>query len=244
MVDRVRRMGRALPGSETAAYVDVLLAAIGGDARGAQELARELLSAFPASAALHYAVLQPRLAAIAAGQIDPQTAELIRGLPQTAAAVVQGSQHLAQSRYGELSQLESVLAQTRSTDPWYADAILLRAEWRSRVSNAGIAQRLSDEAITMLDRLALVQPSLPLFAIRTRAAINANRPDVLAESAWSVLQWTMATTRPSPEGRARSQTTLRELRRLLDGKDSDPRVDARRLREVRGRIDEAIAKLS
>ena len=96
----------------------------------------------------------------------------------------------------------------------------------------------------MLDRLAVVQPSLPLHVLRARAAISADRPDVLIESVWQVAQWTSAVTRDSPDARARARDTLNELLQLLAGRESDSRVNARRLAEVRDSIQNAIVRFS
>ena len=89
-----------------------------------------------------------------------------------------------------------------------------------------------------------MQPSLPAFAIRARAAINADRPDVLLESVANVAQWASALgANAGPEARARSRATLAELLKLLEGREKDGRVDAARLEEVRGRINDAIRGL-
>ena len=96
----------------------------------------------------------------------------------------------------------------------------------------------------MLDRLAVVQPSLPVHVLRARAAIAADRPEVLVEAVWQVAQWTSAMTRDSADARSRARDTLNELLQLLAGRDSDPRVDARRLSEVRDSIQTAIVRLS
>ena len=143
-----------------------------------------------------------------------------------------------------LADLDSVLAGANWTDPWFSDATLLRAEWRVRVSNPGLARSLADEAIGMLDRLAVVQPSLHVHVLRARAAIAADRPDVLVESVWQVAQWTTATTGDSAEARSRARDTLTELLQLLTGREIDSRVDARRLSDVRDSIQNAIVRLN
>jgi len=244
MVDRVRRMGSLLAGSEAGGYIEVLLASFTAGPGRSQSLARELLAAYPQSSLLRYTLLQPQLGAIARGEPGADTANLLAGLPPSAVAVAQGSRALELRRFADIAQLDGVLAEAKWTDLWYADATQLRAEWRSRVVNEDQRRRLSDEAITMLDRLSLAQPSQSLYALRTRAALNADRPDVLAESVWNLLQWTLATTGNTPESRARARATLTELKGLLEGKESDPRVDARRVLEIRERVEESLARIS
>ena len=104
--------------------------------------------------------------------------------------------------------------------------------------------RLADQAISLVDRAVVVQPSLPMFAVRARAALAADRPDVLLESVASVVQWTFAQGIP-PAGppRERALRSLEDLRRILATTTLEQRVDATRLAEVRGRIAEAMGRL-
>jgi hypothetical protein len=152
---------------------------------------------------------------------------------------------MVQGKFQDLAAMDDLLAEARWTDLWYLDALLLRAEWRSRVSNPGVRSRLSDQAIALVDRAVVVQPSLPMFAVRARAALSADRPDVLLESVASVAQWTVATAAGGNAAlRARSRASLEELARLLDKQEPDPRVNAVRLAEVRAGIQDAIRSLT
>jgi hypothetical protein len=245
VVDRVRRMGGHLGQGEQGQYVRLLLLGAGGNVDMAYRLARESLAAFPQSALLRFAALQPSLGAMARGQVTPEQQALVAALPPSAQATVLGAQYLLQGKFSELAQLDAALAEARWTDLWYVEALQLRAEWRSRVSNPGLSRSLGDQAIALIDRIALVQPSLPAFAIRARAALNADRPDVLVESVANVAQWAAAMgSNAGAESRARSRSTLTELLKLLDGREKDGRVDAARLEEVRGRINDAIRGLA
>jgi predicted membrane-bound spermidine synthase len=244
VVDRVRRMGGFLGQGEQGQYVRMLLLGTSGNVDAAYRLARESLVAWPQSALLRYAALQPQIGPIARGEATAEQQALIAELPASAQATVRGAQFLLQGKFAELAELDAALAESRWTDLWYVEALQLRAEWRSRVSNPGLSRSLGDQAIALIDRIALVQPSLPAFAIRARAAINADRPDVLVESVANVAQWAAALgTNAGAEARTRARVTLTELLKLLDGQEKDPRVDAVRLDEVRGRISDAIRGL-
>ena len=211
----------------------------------AQQVARDALAAYPQSDLLRYAVLQQGLGPIARGQVSTEQRALIGAMPASAQAAVLGAQYLLQGKYGELAKLDAALAEARWTDLWFVEALQLRAEWRSRVSNQGLSRSLGDQAIALVDRIVIIQPSLSAYAIRARAAINADRPDVLVESVANVAQWAAALgTNASGEARERSRATLGELLKLLDGRDKDERVDAVRLQEVRTRIDQAIRGLN
>jgi hypothetical protein len=243
-VDRVRRLAANLGQGEQGLYVRMLLVGALGNLETSRRLAREAVAAYPQSVLLRYAALQPSIGRLARGESLPEAAELLAGLPPDARATVDGARLLLQDRYAELAQLDGLLAQARSTAPWYMDAVQLRAEWRSRVSNPGVSRALADQAIALLDGILVVQPSLPAYAIRARAALNAGRSDVLLESVANVAQWTVALGGGTgAEQRARSRASLQELLKLLEGRERDPGVDADRLAEVRTRIGDAMRDL-
>jgi spermidine synthase len=245
VVDRVRRVAANLGEGEQGLYVRTLLLNAAGSFDASRRLAREAVAAYPQSALLRYAALQPVIAQLARGEAEPDAAARLAGLPPSARAAAEGPRLLVQGRFAELSQLDPVLAEARFTDLWYPDALQLRAEWRSRVTNPGISRALADQAISLLDGIVVVQPSLPAYAIRARAALSAGRGDVLVESVANVLQWTLALAGPGATGeaKARSRASLEELLKLLEGRDKDPGVDAERLAEVRTRIGDAIRSL-
>ena len=244
IVDRIRRMGEALGPTDAGGYAQLVLLAGAGERERSAAFGRELAARFPASAPLQFALLQPSQAAIARGEVSADVARSIASMPPSAQASFRGSQLLLKRDFTALADLDAILASARWTDPWFSDATLLRAEWRVRVSNPGLARTLADEAIGLLDRLAVVQPSLPVHVLRARAAISADRPEILVESVWQVAQWTSATTRDSADARSRARDTLNELLQLLSGRESDPRINARRLSEVRDSIQTAIARLN
>ncbi len=237
VVDRVRRMAQAVPDPATRGYIEVVLLAALGEQQRAAALARELAALHPRDPRLRYVTLQAELARVRTDTRAPGPLEsAIAALPASAQATLRGVALLRAQRFDELARLDPLLAAAAWTEPWFADALQLRAEWRSRVTNPGVSKALADEAIAMLDRLAVVQPSLGLHVLRSRAALTADRPDVLVEAVAQIAQWTTALARSDPATEQRSATTLRELLSLLDGRDSDSRVDKARIAEVRERI--------
>ena len=244
-LDRVRKLSRFLGDTPAARYTQVLLYAVAGQSDQARQFTRESLAAFPGSDTLRYASLQPFIGAIARGTADKELMSTITALPTSAQATLQGTRNLLAGKFGDLAQLDASLAEARWTDLWFADAQQLRAEWRSRVANPEISRSMADQAITLVDRLLVIQPSLAMFAVRARAALNADRPDVLVESIANVAQWTAAQSASGgSESRDRSRAQLTELLKLLEGRDADARVNPRRLSEVRARIDEALKRMS
>jgi spermidine synthase len=245
VVDRVRRMTALIPFADQRGYAQVLLTGSLGDAPRADALARELAATSPGNSRLLFTALQGEFNRAARGEqassIDAERAA--SALPVSAQATLRGVRLLRAQDLGGLAQLDAALAEAVWTDPWFADAVQLRAEWRARVANPEVAKAYADEAIALLDRLAVVQPSLALHVLRSRAALTGDRPDVLIESVAQIASWTVATTGRAEPARARSRTTLNELLALLADRDADKRVDVTRLEEVRARIRTALEEL-
>ena len=243
--DRIRRMLPHTPDPAARQYLQTVLIAAGGAGERSRAFAREAMAARPDSPLLGYSWLQTQLGQIARGAVTSEAGATISRLPPSAQASLRGSQLMIQGKFQDLAAMDDLLAEAHWTDLWYLDALLLRAEWRSRVSNPEVRSRLSDQAIALVDRAVVVQPSLPMFAVRARAALSADRPDVLLESVASVAQWTVATAAGGNAAlRARSRASLEELARLLDKQEPDPRVNAVRLAEVRAGIQDAIRSLT
>jgi spermidine synthase len=246
VVDRVRRMTALIPFADQRGYAQVLLTGALGDAPRADALARELAATSPGNSRLLFTALQGEFNRAARGEppssIDAERATT--ALPVSAQATLRAVRLLRAQDMGGLAQLDPALAEAGWTDPWFADAVQLRAEWRARVANPEVARAYADEAIALLDRLAVVQPSLGLHVLRSRAALTGDRPDVLIESVAQITSWTIATTGGTESARARTRTTLNELLALLADRDADPRVDVTRLKEVRERIRTALEELS
>jgi spermidine synthase len=243
-VDRIRRMVPHVEDAAVARFLQAMLIASAGDGARARQLTLEASAADPGNALLGFAYLQGAIGQIARGELDEDLRARVARLPAAAQATLQGARLLTEGRLQELAALDGLLASARWTDPWHLDAVLLRAEWRSRVATPELRGRLADQAISLVDRAVVVQPSLPMFAVRARAALAADRPDVLLESVASVVQWTFAQGIP-PAGppRERALRSLEDLRRILATTTLEQRVDATRLAEVRGRIAEAMGRL-
>jgi spermidine synthase len=244
MADIARRLGDA-PAST---YIRSLLLDVGGEPAAAHELLGAARLRWPDSALLTYAWAQPLQRSLAPGADEPALRvaldSAIAQLPAPAQAALNGIAALRAGRIGDIAAADALLASARWSEAWAPDAQQLRAEWRSRVSNPELAPALADQSIAIIDRLALLQPAAPLFAIRARAALAAQRPDVLLESAFSMTQWTLAAASGAPpEARARARAALQELLTLLASQKDDQRMDGVRLAEIRSRIDDAIEKL-
>ena len=237
VMDRVQRMAALLPAAPDRGYARMVLLGAAGQGERALALAREIATTYPGHAPAVYAALQPQFNRAARGEAPDAAAQTaIASLPDSAQATLRAALMLRQNDLAGLSQLDPVLASARWTDPWFADSVQFRAEWRARVSNPDVGRALADQAIAMLDRLGVVQPSLRLHVLRSRAAMTADRPEVLIEALAQAAQWSAALAGTNPASRPQLQTTTREMLQLLDGREADARVDPVRLEEVRRQI--------
>jgi spermidine synthase len=242
VMDRVRRMAALIPYPDQRGYAQALLTGANGDATRADAMIRELAMTAPGNSRLLYTAVQAQLeqAARASRAVPADLERAIAALPVSAQATLRGVRLLRAQDLGGLAQLDAALAEAEWTDPWFADAVQLRAEWRARVANPEVAKAYADEGIALLDRLAVVQPSLGLHVLRSRAALTADRPDVLIESVAQITSWTVALAGRTQSAQARTRTTLNELLSLLKDRERDTRVDKVRLEEVRAKIRSAL----
>ena len=136
-----------------------------------------------------------------------------------------------------LPALDAVLAQSGWTDSWHAEAVLMRADWRLHVANPQYRARYGRDALLLLDELALTQPSMTTLALRARAAIAINRPDILlesingyAESVEAMVNYFALADLPGVRG------NLESLNKDLASMRTNPQVETARVDEVRAKL--------
>jgi hypothetical protein len=111
-----------------------------------------------------------------------EIAEVAAGLNAPAAQVLTAARHAFKSEWREVALADAALAEIPWTSVWYSESLELRVNWRLWVTDARNRKRFGDEAISMIDRLAIMSPTLNLYGLRTRAGFAADRPEVVVES--------------------------------------------------------------
>ncbi len=234
---RIQRMGRAIEEPSTAAYVMAIAHSVGGDPRGSTRLLEESLGLDPLNGAARFELVRPWLYALAQNRAPEPARVLARGLQGSAATLIEAGRHAGAGDWAELPPLDAVLQSARWTDAWYFETVQIRAEWRTRVSNPDRRARLGREALALLDDAMIVQPTPAMHSLRARAAIAADRPEVLVESIYRFSRGTLndaahAGEQALPQMRGSIDTLIK----LIDGLGDDPRVRKERRDEVRAHL--------
>lgn len=243
--DRIQRLGALLGDTPQGAYVRALSVILSGDLAAGQRLFHAALLRFPRDAELRFEVVRPHLAALARGTAPPAIAEIAGGLTGEPRLVLDALTQAAQSQWDHLLQSDSALAAVTWTRPWAVDALQVRIDWRTRVATPQVKRAYADEALALVDRALVVQPTSALFGLRARAAIAADRPDVIVESISSYAQAMYATASRQPQGaqRARARTTLQGLAQVLELTAARAPSSAQRAEAVRAGVLESLSKL-
>ncbi len=222
-----------------------LSAMTGGDTAAGLRLYRESLARFPEDPELRFETVRPFLASLARGAAPPGIAEIARGLAGEPRLVLDAIGAVAHQRWDDLVAMDRDLAAVSWMRPWAVDALQVRVDWRTRVATPQARRAYGDEALALLDRALVVQPTSALFWLLTLAALSADRPDAIVESISSYAQAMYATASRRPAGPQREQAsrTLQGLTRVLDQTAQRAPATARRAASVRANLQESLRKL-
>ncbi len=231
--DRAAALAAAIPDPGERNLALALLYRAGGNEAEAQKLLGEIEAPLDVSPMVSFAKLQPRLTEMAG---DPATRDellvLAQGLSDSAAAVVRGTDLRNREKWEALRELEGALARTRPEEPWYAQALELRASWRTYLRSES-PRALGEEAVLMCDRLLAIEPFQQHLLLRAEAAKRADQPHALLES---VREWSKGTAQVLASGqtdlRAFVAQTARALTRKIGPLTVDERVQEQRVQEV------------
>ena len=234
--ERARALVRVLPAGAARQLALAELQAEAGEGRRALGSARAATRADPEDAQARYFVFRQQL-----GSPDAQLA--LQGVTGSAQAVGRGWQLLQERSWSELAALDEALSLSRVTDLWYPDAALLRARWRSQPGPD--RERLTREALRIVDSAWLLARDFRLHLERLWIALQLGDEDVLVESALAVVDILLArreasesaSAPPDPASRAVMQQQLRGVIRALD-RDFGPEA-----RDRAGRVSEAARNL-
>jgi len=234
--ERAWNMGKILGDSADGEYVRAFAWRMQRQQQRSIEMLRLAIDQYPDSEPLRQEYLRNQIGALAGGSATPEVRAVAAGLSGPSTALLEAAGHAARSEWAQVADRDASLAEISWDDAWYPEALEMRVNWRTRVTDADRARHFAEESILMIDRLTQMNPTLQLYAMRSRAGFTAKRPGVVLESVSNYVRLASGMAR----ARVLSQEDLRRdapsLRGMVDDAAKLPGADARRADEVRAEI--------
>jgi spermidine synthase len=241
LADRVARMAHILAGDARGEYLRAFFYRMTHQVQRSNELLRLAIDDYPADDSLRLDFLRNWFGELSADTAPPEIAEVAASLNPRPASVLAASKHAAKNEWREVAMADSELAEVPWTDVWYAEALELRANWRIHITSPKERVRYAEEAIMMIDRLAIMSPTLNLYGLRARAGYAANRPDIVVESVSNYARLALGMVGAGLNTLESLEGNLKALRGALDNVSTLPGADAARIAEVREEIRKLLA---
>jgi spermidine synthase len=236
LADRVGRMSQILGATAEGEYARMTYYRMRRDQQRAVELLKIAIDEFPRDESLRADYLRASLALLARDAAAPEVNEIAARLTGAGIPLLSAARNAAKSEWRDVARADALLAEVPWTDPWYPEAIELRINWRTRVTNPEQQKRFGDEALTMIDRLAIMSPTLGLYGLRARAGFASKRPGVVVESVSNYARLAAGMVRSNVNTAESLRQDTRALTEILDDAEKLPGVDLARLAEVRAEV--------
>jgi spermidine synthase len=235
LADRGLRIANALGKSADGEYARAFSLRLRREFPRSMQYLRLAIDEYPAVPALRLEYLKPSFGPLALGRAAPEDVELATGLDDTGRFVLATASHAARDEWRQVAAADDRLAEIPLTYEWFTEVTELRVNWRIRVNQH--RRRFADEAITMIDRISVMNPTLGLHGLRARAGFAAERPDIVLESIFNYIKLGTNMVRSGVVAPNSFTSDANTLRSLLDEAARMPGVDAKRLAEVRQIVD-------
>jgi hypothetical protein len=236
LTDRLRSMAQILGESADGEYARAFYYRMIRQTQRSTELLRLAIDQYPGYAPLREEYLRNFFAELARDQASPEVADVAKPLQGSSAALLAAARHAARAEWREVAVADTGLAEISWTDAWYPEALDLRVDWRTRMTTGEQTVRYGEESIPMIDRMAIMNPTLSLYGLRARAGFAARRPDVVIESVYNYARLAMHMARVDAITRDALRRDSRSLGEILDDAATMPGADAVRIGEVRQEV--------
>lgn len=153
-----------------------------GNTERAQEILETALSAMPDNNQVKYALVVPWLKRIELEDTPQAIRTIAESMTGGGRAVIEASKAITAKNLQAVADLDRQLGAVGPAAPWFAEAVKLRVDWRSGVSNAELKQEFADQAWQILDLAIANQRDHEFLAMRIVAASQAGRPNEVMES--------------------------------------------------------------
>jgi len=236
LTDRIGRMAQFITGNASSEYLRAYYYRMKRQTQRSNELMRLAVDEYPTDDSLRLEFLRSWYGELATDRAPPEIVEVANGLNPAPARVLALARHAAKKEWREVANADAELAEVPWTSVWYSEALELRVNWRLQLTDERERRRYADEAIFMIDRLAIMSPTLNLYGLRTRAGLAANRPEVAIESISNYARLAKGMVNAGVNAPDSLRNDAKALRDLLDGISKIPGIDAARVAEVREEI--------
>jgi len=228
------KMAHILSGDARGEYVRAFYYRMNRQTQRSNELLRLAVDDYPADDSLRLDFLRGWFNELAADKAPPEIVEVAAKLNPRPASILAAARHAAKNEWRDVAIADSQLAEIPWTDVWYAEALELRVN--SRLNIEIERKRFADEAIMLIDRLAIMNPTLALYALRTRAGFAANRPEIVVESVSNYTHLAQNMVRAGVNPPESLRKDAKALSGILNDVSTLPGADAARIAEVRAEI--------
>jgi hypothetical protein len=229
-------MAQILAGDARGEYLKAFYYRMNRQVQRSNELLRIAIDEYPADDSLRLDFLRGWFGELVKGNAPPEIAEVAERMNSAPASILTAARHAAKNEWREVAMADAQLAEIPWTHIWYPEALELRVNWRTRVDSAKERKRLADEAILMVDRVAIMNPTLNLFALRLHAGLAAERPEVAVESLSNYARLAIGMRRAGVTSTPVARKDINALIAVLDEVAKLPGADAARIAEVRAEI--------
>jgi hypothetical protein len=200
------------------------------------ELLRIAVGEYPRDESLRAEYLRASYALLARDAASPEVNEIAARLDGSSHNVMAAARLAAKAEWRDVARADPLLAEISWTDAWFPEAVELRINWRTRVTNPERQLRMGDEALTMIDRLGIMSPTLALYGMRARAGFATRRAGVVIESVSNYARLAGGMVRSGVNTAESLRQDSRALDQILDDAEKMPGIDLARLAEVRAEV--------
>ena len=236
LTERAWHMGQILGDSAEGEYVRAFTFRMQRQIQRSGEMLRLAIDQYPQAESLRQEFLRPHIVELATGDATPDVQQVAAALTGSSAALLAAARHVTRTEWGEVADADAQLAEISWDDAWYPEALEYRVNWRTRITNPDQARQYAEQALLMIDRMLVMNPTLQLYAMRVRAGFVLKRPAVVVESVSNYVRLGagMVSAHALDEGVLRKDA--KSLRDMLNDALKLPGADAARVTEVRTEI--------
>jgi hypothetical protein len=237
LMDRMGHMANNLGPSADGEYVRSYYFRSRRQGQRASERLKLAIGEYPEYEPLRQELLRAWISPLVLARAQPALTDIAAGVLSPYSLTVNDSARFASKAEWEgVASMDSRLAEIPWTDAWYPEAVELRVLWRTQVTNPAKKTSFAEEAIRLIDRAAIMSPTLDLYEFRMRAGFNSNRPDIVLESVFVYAKLAGGMTRSGVNPRDTLAQDVKALGSMLDAAAKLSGVDTARLAEVRAEV--------